>query len=108
MALLDWYHERYRHPMAINVRLTEDLAQRVRDQAKEEGRSQQALIVDALEMYLRDVKLRAFAPEIRHMLIPAEGTFDFRGDRSRLSPGTNIPHSSEEIQRVLAELKGDR
>lgn len=94
--------------MAINLRLTDDLAQRVRARAREEGRSQQALIVEALEMYLRDVRLRAFPPEIRHMLIPAEGTFDFRGDRSRLSPGTKIPYSSEEIQRVLAELKGDR
>ena len=108
MALPEWYQFRYRRDMAINVRLSDDLAQRVRDQAREEGRSQQALIVDALELYLRDVRLRAFPPEIRHMLIPAEGTFDPRGDRSKLSPGTRIPHSSEEIQRILLELKGDR
>lgn len=108
MALPDWYQSRYRPPMALNLRLTEDLARRVRDQAREEGRSQQSLIVDALELYLRDVNLRAFPPEVRHLITPPAEAFDPPGDRSRLAPDTYIPPTMEELRAILAELKGDR
>lgn len=70
MTLPDWYRNRYRLPMAVNVRMTEELAEDLRLLAQETGRSQQDLIREAISDYVRNYKLRAFPPEIRHMLTP--------------------------------------
>ena len=57
--------------MAVNVRMNEELAGDLKALAQETGRSQQDLIRDAIADYIRNYQLRAFPPEIRHMLKPA-------------------------------------
>jgi len=49
-----------------------ELAGELRDLAEETGRSQQDLIREAIADYIRNYKLRAFPPEIRHMLTPGK------------------------------------
>ena len=39
----EWYRNRYRHSMAMNLRLPEELATRLRELSEETGRSQQEL-----------------------------------------------------------------
>ncbi len=65
-----WYQNRYRISMAVNVRMNEELAGELKALAEETGRSQQDLIRDAIADYIRNYQLRAFPPEIRHMLTP--------------------------------------
>ena len=67
-----WYQNRYHSPMAVNVRMKDELAGDLKALAQETGRSQQDLIRDAIADYIHNYKLRAFAPEIRHMLTPGK------------------------------------
>ena len=67
----NWYRKWYRFPMGMNLRLPDELANQLRSLAKETGKSQQVLIRDAIEMYLRDYQLQAYPPEIRHAITPA-------------------------------------
>lgn len=67
-----WYRNRYRFTMAVNVRMNDELAGELRDLAEETGRSQQDLIREAIADYIRNYKLRAFPPEIRHMITPGK------------------------------------
>lgn len=60
--------------MGMNLRLKADLAASLRDLSAETGKSQQALIREAIEMYLRDYQLAAYPPEIRHAITPATTT----------------------------------
>jgi predicted DNA-binding protein len=69
--LLIWYQNWYRSAMAVNVRMNDELAGDLKALAQETGRSQQDLIRDAIADYIRNYQLRAFPPEIRHMLKPA-------------------------------------
>lgn len=66
-----WYHNRYHSRMAMNLRLTDALAEALRTLAEETGRSQQELAREALEEYVRDYRLRAYPKEIRHLITPA-------------------------------------
>lgn len=105
MALVSWYHGRYRSSVAVNLRLPAELAERLRAQAEEEGRSQQAVMRDALENYLRDVHLKAFPPEIRHLLLPPKRPFSMA--RRREHPIPELGHlSSVEVQAILDDLNG--
>lgn len=70
----NWYRKWYRFPMGMNLRLPDELANQLRSLAKETGKSQQVLIRDAIEMYLRDYQLQAYPPEIRHAITPAKTT----------------------------------
>jgi len=67
----EWYRNRYRHSMAMNLRLPEELATRLRELSEETGRSQQELAREALEEYVRDYRLRAYPKEVRHLITPA-------------------------------------
>ncbi len=60
--------------MGMNLRLPDDLANRLRSLAHETGKSQQVLVRAAIEMYLRDYQLAAYPPEIRHAITPAQTT----------------------------------
>lgn len=103
MALVLWYHDRYRPSMAVNLRLPADLAERLRRQAEAEGRSQQSLLRDAVAHYLDDAPLSAFPPHARARLLPAARPFSgFR----ELPEDLRLP--SEQAQRAMAELRGDR
>ena len=57
MTITHWYRDRYRKtypdPMAMNLRLTENLATALRDLAEQTGRSQQDLAREALEEYVK-------------------------------------------------------
>ena len=87
--------------MAVNVRMSEDLAGELRELAQETGRSQQDLIRDALAEYIRNYKLRAFPPEIRHMLTPAKRV----SPDLRARPRIKLPEGVT-IESMLADERG--
>ena len=64
------YRFRYRHTMAVNIRMSGDQAEGLRALAQETGRSQQDLLREALSEYVRTYRLRGFPPEVRHLLTP--------------------------------------
>lgn len=68
----EWYQERYRQAMAMNLRLPQELANSLRELAEKTGRSQQELAREALEEYVRDYRLRNYPKEVRHLITPAE------------------------------------
>jgi len=53
-----WYRKRYRHSMAMNLRLPEELTARLRELSEKTGRSQQDLAREALQEYVRDYPVR--------------------------------------------------
>jgi hypothetical protein len=71
----NWYHKWYRFPVSMNLRLPDDLAASLRSLAEETGQSQQVLIREAIDLYLRDYKLQAYPPEIRYAITPATMSF---------------------------------
>ncbi len=71
-----WYRKRYHYGMAMNLRLPDEVALSLRELSERTGRSQQQLVREAVEEYLRDYELRRFAPEIRHLLTPAGRAFE--------------------------------
>lgn len=101
MTITDWYRDRYRRtypdPMAMNLRLPEELATALRDLAQQTGRSQQDLTREALEEYIRDYPLRAYPKEVRHLITPAAG------------PDTGAPSwAGVDGAALLAQLLEDR
>ncbi|MDP1876649.1 MAG: ribbon-helix-helix protein, CopG family [Actinomycetota bacterium] len=58
--------------MAVNLRLSEDLADGLRALSAETGRSQQDLAREAIADLLRCYRLRSYPPEVRHLVTPAE------------------------------------
>ena len=64
------YRFRYRHTLAVNIRMSGDQAEGLRALAQETGRSQHDLIREALSEYVRTYRLRGFPPEVRHLLTP--------------------------------------
>ncbi|MFY9230698.1 MAG: ribbon-helix-helix protein, CopG family [Candidatus Nanopelagicales bacterium] len=108
MTITDWYRDRYRKtypdPMAMNLRLTENLATDLRELAEQTGRSQQDLAREALEEYVRDYPLRAYPKEVRHLITPAK--------RSLTDPGAldDLRAAWEGIDgdAVMARLLQDR
>ena len=102
IALPMWYQNRYRSPMAVNVRMNDELAGDLKALAKETGRSQQDLIRDAIADYIRNYKLRAFAPEIRHMLKPAINA----SPELMARPQRKLPEGVS-IESMLAHERGE-
>lgn len=62
--------------MAMNLRLPEELASALRALAEQTGRSQQDLIREALEEYVREYPLRAYPKDVRHLITPAARRHD--------------------------------
>ena len=101
MILPYWYQNRYRFTMAVNVRMNEELAGELRELAEETGRSQQDLIREAIADYVRNYKLRAFPPEVRHMLTPAKQV----SPELRSRPRIKLPDGVT-IESMLADERG--
>jgi len=93
-----WYRIRYRHAVAMNLRLPEALASALRELSEETGRSQQELTRAALEEYVRDYRLRAYPKDVRHLLAPAPtGSWaDVVVLDPPLPPGTDVAQLLEE------------
>ncbi len=102
-ATSGWYRKRYRHPMAMNLRLPEELALALRQLAEETGRSQQDLAREALEEYVRDYPLRSYPKEVRHLITPApQGSW---ADAILLDPP--LPEGTD-VQKLLEEQRQER
>ncbi len=68
-----WYQIRYRLPMAMNLRLPDELAERLRALADETGRSQQVLVRAAVEQFLDQQELKHLNPWLRAHVKPPIG-----------------------------------
>lgn len=98
-----WYRKRYRHDMAMNLRLPDELANSLRALSETTGRSQQDLAREALEEYVRDHTLREYPKGVRHLITPAPaGSWD---DVVLLSPA--LPAGTD-VQGLLAEQRDER
>lgn len=98
-----WYRKRYRHDMAMNLRLPEELADALRALADQTGRSQQDLAREALHEYVRDYPLRAYPKEVRHLMTPVpDSSWD---DVVLLEPP--LPRGTD-VQTLLAEQRNER
>lgn len=94
---MPWYRKRYRHDMAMNLRLPDELADALRGLAEQTGRSQQDLAREALAEFIRDYPLRAYPKEVRHLITPAAG------------PDTGAPSwAGVDGAALLAQLLEDR
>lgn len=87
--------------MAVNVRMNDELAGELRELAEETGRSQQDLIREAIADYVRNYKLRAFPPEVRHMLTPAKKI----SAELKARPRIKLPEGVT-IESMLADERG--
>jgi len=99
-----WYHKRYRLDMAVNVRMSEELAEQLRQVAAELGKSQQEAIREAIELYVRDFKLRHYPPEVRHLVTPAKRPYQEIPPERRFTP----PPGSMDSTAMIREMRGDR
>jgi hypothetical protein len=99
-----WYRKRYRHDMAVNVRMSEELAEQLRRVASELGKSQQEAIREAIELYVRDFKLRHYPPEVRHLVTPAKRPYRHIPRSERFTP----PPGSMDSTEMIREMRGDR
>ena len=98
MTTVNWYRKRYRYSMAMNLRLPDQLAEALRALAAETGRSQQDLVREALEEYVRDYRLRGFPPEVRPMLTLPDSA------RSGVSAGLRDVLATHDLSDLLANL----
>lgn len=98
------YRKRYRFDMAVNVRMSEELAEQLRRVASELGKSQQEAIREAIELYVRDFKLRHYPPEVRHLVTPAKRHYRHIPRSERFTP----PPGSMDSTEMIREMRGDR
>jgi len=98
------YRKRYRYDMAVNVRMSEELAAQLRDVAESLGKSQQQAIREAVELYIRDYKLRHYPPEVRHLVTPAKRPYREIPPEERFTP----PPGSMDSTAMIREMRGDR
>lgn len=70
------YRIRYRSLMAMNLRMEPELADALRALSDETGRSQQDLAREAVALFVREYRLRAYPPRVRHLITPAAEPFD--------------------------------
>jgi hypothetical protein len=98
------YRKRYRADMAVNVRMSEELAEQLRQVASELGKSQQEAIREAIELYVRDFKLRHYPPEVRHLVTPAKRPYRHIPRSERFIP----PPGSMDSTEMIREMRGDR
>lgn len=98
-----WYRKRYRFDMAVNVRMSEELAEQLRRVASELGKSQQEVIREAIMMFLRDNRLQHYPPEVRHLVTPAKRPYRHIPSSERYAPP-----DYEGSEALIRELRGDR
>ena len=98
------YRKRYRFYMAVNVRMSEELAEQLRQVAADLGKSQQEAIREAIELYVRDFKLRHYPPEVRHLVTPAKRPYRHIPRSERFTP----PPGSMDSTEMIREMRGDR
>ena len=98
------YRKRYRFDMAVNVRMSEELAEQLRRVASELGKSQQEAIREAIELYVRDFKLRHYPPEVRHLVTPAKRPYRHIPRSERFTP----PPGNMDSTEMIREMRGDR
>jgi len=98
------YRKRYRVDMAVNVRMSEELAAQLRDVAESLGKSQQQAIREAVELYIRDYKLRHYPPEVRHLVTPAKRPYREIPPEERFTP----PPGSMDSTAMIRQMRGDR
>ena len=98
------YRQRYRFDMAVNVRMSEELAEQLRQVAADLGKSQQEAIREAIELYVRDFKLRHYPPEVRHLVTPAKRPYRHIPRSERFTP----PPGSMDSTEMIREMRGDR
>ena len=97
------YQYRYRSSMAMNLRMDPELADGLRALADETGRSQQDLAREAIAVFVREYRLRAYPPEIRHLITPAK-----RPSR-HIPPEDRLPvPDGWDSTTVIREMRGDR
>lgn len=94
--------------MSMNLRLPDDLAAGLRSLAEESGKSQQALIREAVEMYLRDYKVQAYPPEIRYAITPATTTYEAALEEVKAMGYLEALIDKESMLATLQELREDR
>jgi len=100
-----WYRYWYHFSMSMNLRLPETLATGLKHLSQETGKSQQLLAREAVEVYLRDYRLQAYPPEIRHAITPA--TKDLSEILDQLPPA--LPWTGEKsIVETIREMREDR
>jgi predicted DNA-binding protein len=94
--------------MGLNLRLSDDLAAGLRSLAQDTGRSQQALIREAIEMYLRDYKVQAYSPEVRYMITPATTTYESALQDVKAMGYRETLTDKESMLATLQKLREDR
>ena len=100
MTLLHRYQFRYRFPMAMNLRLPEELAGALKALSDETGRSQQDLAREALAEYIRDYPLRRYPVEMRpHIRV---------GDRTAKLALPTGGSGDDNALEVLLQMRRDR
>jgi metal-responsive CopG/Arc/MetJ family transcriptional regulator len=93
--------------MGMNLRLPDELANRLRSLAQDTGRSQQALIREAIELYLRDYKVQAYPPEIRYAITPATTTYAAALEEVKAMGYLETLTNKESMLATLQELRED-
>ena len=99
-----WYRKRYRSVMAVNVRMSVDLADQLRELSTATGRSQQEIIRSAVEQYLRQQRqLEGLNPWARANLVPAARIY------REIAPDERLPVAEGfDSTAVVRDLRGAR
>mgnify|MGYP006290244781 CR=1 FL=1 len=96
------YRKRYHSGMGMNIRMDEELAAGLRGLSERTGRSQQDLVRQAIDEFVRTFELREFPAEIRHTLTPARRPY------RRLVPSIELTCTPEELQAAFDWQRSDR
>ena len=89
--------------MAMNLRMEPELADALRALAEETGRSQQDLAREAIVLFVREYRLRAYPPAVRHLIRPASHPYRDIPPEERLP----VPEGWDSTA-VIREMRGDR
>ena len=65
-----WYHQRYHHPMAMTLRLTDEETEALRERAAREGRSMQEVAREAVRDYIERTSKRELLDDVVAQEIP--------------------------------------
>jgi hypothetical protein len=96
------YRKRYHFSVAMNLRLPDELAGALRALSDETGRSQQELVREAIEEFVREYPLRAYPKDLRHIIIPALAPSpELKAAREEIL----TRHSLRELSAAVAELR---
>jgi metal-responsive CopG/Arc/MetJ family transcriptional regulator len=90
--------------MAMNLRLPDELACELRALSEETGRSQQELVREAIEEFVREYPLRAYPKDLRHIIIPAPPPSD---EQNAARAEIFARHPLNELSAAVAELRDE-